>query len=208
MERSRLAGRRLPPSTNTSINWGRMVGSWLAWAVDIKRRCPPISNDARVSAPAGKIPASDLRKRERTSEAVHQPDRLGGEKMVKVYRDFVGPDDYVGRVEEDGRVYGQRFGPDEYLGRVEPSGRVYAHLAGGPDRYLGRVEHNGRIYRHIAGGLDEEVGRVEDSGRIYARRPGLAPDDLLGRVEEAPSVLAGGAAFFLLLGGLGQEKSD
>ncbi|HSR32367.1 MAG TPA: hypothetical protein VLY63_17530, partial [Anaerolineae bacterium] len=67
-------------------------------------------------------------------------------------------------------------------------------------RYLGRVEGNGKIYRHMPGGPDMNVGRVEDSGKVYVRRPGAAADELLGRVEGEPTRLAGGAAFFLLLG--------
>jgi hypothetical protein len=103
-------------------------------------------------------------------------------------------------------VYRQRFGPDEYLGRVQRSGRIYAHVAGGRDRYLGRVERNGTIYRHVSGGPDLNVGRVEPNGKIYARRPGIAHDESIGRVEGEPLVRAGGAAFFLLLGGLAQEE--
>jgi hypothetical protein len=102
-------------------------------------------------------------------------------------------------VEAEGRVYVQRFGLDEYLGRVERSGKIYGHVAGGPDDYLGRVEEDGRIYRHVAGGADEHVGRVEIDGKIYARRPGISPDRLVGRVEDEPLVRGGGAAFFLLL---------
>jgi hypothetical protein len=116
--------------------------------------------------------------------------------MARVYKHYPGPDDLV---DDNGRVYGQRVGLDEYLGRVEDDGRIYAHEPG-PDRYLGRVEENGKIYRHVPGGPDLNVGRVEDHGKVYARRPGAAPDELLGRVEGEPAVLAGGAAFFLLLG--------
>jgi hypothetical protein len=64
------------------------------------------------------------------------------------------------------------------------------------------VAPDGRVHRHVAGGPDENVGRVEDSGKVYARRPGMAPDALLGRVEGEPLLLAGGAAFFLLLAGV------
>jgi hypothetical protein len=106
-------------------------------------------------------------------------------------------------VEEGGRVYRQRLGPDEYVGRVKTNGRIYAHESG-PDRYLGRVRASGTIYRHVLGGSDENVGRVEPSGKVYARQPGPAPDLLIGRVEGEPLVLAGGAAFFLLLGTPGE----
>jgi hypothetical protein len=84
---------------------------------------------------------------------------------------------------------------------VEDSGRVYAHLPG-PDLYVGRVEESGKIYRHVSGGPDVNVGRVEDNGKIYARRPGISHDELIGRVEGEPTILAAGAAFFLLLGGV------
>jgi hypothetical protein len=122
-------------------------------------------------------------------------------KNMQVYKQHPGPDDYVGRVEGNGRVYGQRFGPDEYLGRVENNGRVYAHVPGGPDRYLGRVQRDGEIYRHVPGGPDKEVGHVDKNGKIYLRRRGPASDDLVGRVEgdDAEVHLAGAAAFFLLL---------
>jgi hypothetical protein len=126
--------------------------------------------------------------------------------MARVYQHYPGPDDCVGRVEDDGRVYGQRFGPDEYLGRVESSGKVYAHVAGGLDKYLGQVEDSGQIYAHVSGGRDEPVGRVEASGKIYIRRPGLSPDELVGRVEGEPLLRSGGAAFFLLLAG--RDKAD
>jgi hypothetical protein len=127
--------------------------------------------------------------------------------MNRVYKSYPGPDDYIGRVEENGRVYGQRFGPDDYLGRVERNGRIYAQEPG-PDRYLGRVERDGTIYRHVPAGLDDNVGRVEENGQatgtwyVYARRPGIAHDKLIGRVEGDEPIRAGGAAFFLLLGGL------
>jgi hypothetical protein len=127
------------------------------------------------------------------------PEKDRGLKMAKVYRHSPGPDDYVGRVEMDGRVYGQRMGPDEYLGRVEEGGKIYQHLAGGPDRYLGRVERDGKIFRHSPGGLDDNVGRVSGSGRVHARRAGISGDEYLGRVEGEPLRLAGGAAYFLLL---------
>jgi len=95
--------------------------------------------------------------------------------VARVYRSLVGLDDYVGRVEENGRVYGQRVGPDERLGRVEENGRIYV-TEPGADRYLGRVEVDGTIYRHVAGGADVNVGRVGRSGKVYVRRPGTAPD--------------------------------
>ena len=81
---------------------------------------------------------------------------------------------------------------------MEENGRIYAAKPG-PDQLLGRVEEDGTIYRHISGGVDINVGRVSQSGKVYARRPGVAHDALIGRVEGEPRTLAGGAAFFLLL---------
>jgi hypothetical protein len=40
---------------------------------------------------------------------------------------------------------------------------------------------------------------VEVNGKVYARRPGIPPDELLGRVEGEPLLRSAGAAFFLLL---------
>jgi hypothetical protein len=51
----------------------------------------------------------------------------------------------------------------------------------------------------VPGGLDENVGRVAPNGKVYGRRPGLSADRLLGRVEGEPRLLAGAAAYFLLL---------
>jgi hypothetical protein len=104
-------------------------------------------------------------------------------------------------VEENGRVYGQRLGADKRLGRVKENGRIYV-TEPGADRYLGRVEEDGTIYRHVSGGADVNVGRVGNSGKVYVRRPGAAHDALVGRVEGEPLILAGGAAFFLLLSAL------
>ena len=58
-----------------------------------------------------------------------------------------------------------------------------------------------RVYRHVLG-PDDYVGRVEENGNVYVRRSGIAHDQRIGRVEGEPLVLAGGAAFFLLLSGL------
>jgi hypothetical protein len=102
-------------------------------------------------------------------------------------------------------VYRHHPGPDEHVGRVEADGRVYGHRAG-PDRYLGRVTGDGRIDLHVPAGPDVHAGRVEPGGRVYARRPGPALDRYLGRVEGAPLLQAGGAAFFLLLSGRVQEE--
>lgn len=119
--------------------------------------------------------------------------------MNKVYLHHrLARDDYLGRVEADGRVYAARSGPDRYIGRVEPeNGKIYASQLG-PDHRIGRVElESGKVFLDQAG-PDEYLGKVTMEGKLY-RHVALAPDEYLGRVDEMLSVAHGGAAFLLLI---------
>ena len=59
----------------------------------------------------------------------------------KVYAQRLGNDEYVGRVDLDnGKVWQDvTAAPDEYLGRVHEDGRMDYHRAGQPDEYIGRI---------------------------------------------------------------------
>jgi hypothetical protein len=116
----------------------------------------------------------------------------------KVYRHKpLSPDEYLGRVEPDGKVYETRFGPDRFVGRVETdTGKIYqAHV--GPDRYIGRVElDTGKVYRTKLG-PDEYLGRVDGDGHFHRHRP-MAPDVYIGKIASMPSYAHGAAAYLLL----------
>lgn len=119
--------------------------------------------------------------------------------MNKVYRhrQFAN-DEFLGRVDQDGRVYESRLGPDKYVGRVDlEDGKIYEARVG-PDKYIGRVDaETGKIYLPRFG-PDEYLGRVEKDGKLYAHRT-LAPDTYLGRVEKMTSLVHGGGAYLLLI---------
>jgi len=110
----------------------------------------------------------------------------------------MAPDEYLGRVEPDGKVYEDQFGPDHYVGRVDlETGRIYESRLG-PDKYIGRVDaRSGKVY-HAQMGPDEYLGRVEPDGKSYLHKP-LAADVYLGRTQELVSLSHGGAAFMLLI---------
>jgi hypothetical protein len=59
----------------------------------------------------------------------------------KVYAQRLGSDAYVGQVDLDnGKVWqGVTAAPDNYLGRVHEDGRMNYHRAGQPDEYIGRI---------------------------------------------------------------------
>lgn len=119
--------------------------------------------------------------------------------MNKVYRHRpAANDEYLGWVDEEGRVYETRLGPDKYIGRVEPgSGKIYeARL--GPDKYIGRVNgKSGKIYLAKLG-PDIYIGRVQTDGKLFHHH-NLAADEYLGKVIEMTSRIHGGAAFLLLI---------
>ncbi len=122
--------------------------------------------------------------------------------MKKVYKHkALLPDQYLGRVDEDGKVYQTISGPnrpDKYIGRVDLStGKVFDAQVS-PEKYLGRVEaDSGKVFL-AAIGPDEYLGRVHEDGRIYHHKR-LAPDEYLGKVADMNSALYGGAAFLLLV---------
>ena len=59
----------------------------------------------------------------------------------KVYAQRLGNDEYIGRVDLDnGKIWRDvTAAPDEYLGRVHEDGRMDYHLAGRADEYIGRI---------------------------------------------------------------------
>jgi hypothetical protein len=119
--------------------------------------------------------------------------------MNKVYlHRSMAPDEYLGRVDDRGRVYEARFGPDKYIGRIDlQTGRIYeAQL--GPDHHLGDINlENGRVTLGRFG-PDEYYGRVAEDGKLFLQAR-LAPDDYIGKVVEMVSLAHGGAALLLLV---------
>jgi len=75
-------------------------------------------------------------------------ERLGPDKRKQHCRHFIsnkrsykfGPDEYIGRVNDDRKIYAHKVGPDDYVARVEKDGKLYSHVALGRDVYVGRVD--------------------------------------------------------------------
>jgi hypothetical protein len=119
--------------------------------------------------------------------------------MSKVYRHItLAPDEYLGRVEDDGKVYESKFGPDRYIGRVDTeTGLIYESRLG-PDKLIGRVnQEDGKVY-HSRMGPDEYLGKVDANGKCYWHKM-MAPDIYMGKIKEMISFAHGGAAFLLLI---------
>ena len=59
----------------------------------------------------------------------------------RVHAQRLGVDEYIGRVDlNNGKVYRHvAAGPDEYLGRVHEDGRMEYHVAARVDEYIGRI---------------------------------------------------------------------
>jgi hypothetical protein len=119
--------------------------------------------------------------------------------MNKVYKHkSLAPDEYLGWVDETGRVYESRFGPDKLIGRVNiADGKIFESRLG-PDRQIGQVDlKNGKVYLSKLG-PDEYLGAVHGDGKLYAH-VSLGGDDYLGKVADMVSYAHGGAAFLLLI---------
>ncbi len=128
--------------------------------------------------------------------------------MNKVYRHkALAPDDYLGWVNEEGKVYESRFGPDRYIGRVDiGNGRIYESRLG-PDQLIGHVElDTGKVYINKLG-PDEYLGKVNPDGSLYHHKR-LAPDNYLGKVKDMVSLGHGGAAFLLLIMPVYDEEAE
>jgi hypothetical protein len=119
--------------------------------------------------------------------------------LNKVYKHLpLARDEYLGRVNSDGKVYEARFGPDKYVGRVEiDTGKIY-EARHGPDKQIGRVAlDSGKVFLSRLG-PDEYFGKVNGDGKIYLHNR-MATDDYLGKVVDMTSFAHGGGAFLLLV---------
>jgi hypothetical protein len=122
--------------------------------------------------------------------------------MKKVFKHkALAPDEYLGRVDEDGKVYKNIAGPnkpDSYIGRVElNTGKVYDATATA-EHYIGRVEvETGKVFLARVG-PEEYLGKVNDKGQFFHHKR-LARDEYLGKINEMMSYAYGGAAFLLLV---------
>ncbi len=126
--------------------------------------------------------------------------------MSKVYRHgFLGADEYLGKVDPDGKVYDGHFDPERFVGQANlETGQVYDSRLGNVHE-IGRVDlATGKIF-HISQKDSDYLGKVEESGKCYWHKK-LAPDVYMGKVEELISFAHGGAAFLLLIFPLIEES--
>ncbi len=127
--------------------------------------------------------------------------------MSKVYKHKPkAPDEYLGRVEPDGKVYERRSGPDKKVGWLEiHTGNIH-ETRFGPDKRIGRVDlDSGKIFL-TKFGPDQYVGRVEKDGKLFHHKS-LSSDDYLGKIKDMPSFGHGGAAFLLLVSPTLEEEA-
>lgn len=119
--------------------------------------------------------------------------------MNKVYlHRSLARDQYLGYVDQEGKVFETRLGPDRQVGRVDlETGKVYETRLG-PDRYAGRVDGETRKVYRSQPGPDEYIGRIEPDGALRLHKR-LAPDEYLGLVTEMYSLAHAAGAFLLLV---------
>lgn len=131
--------------------------------------------------------------------------------MNKVYHHKpMSRDEYLGRVDESGKVYKNVAGPkkpDTYIGRVDlHTGKVF-DASTVPEELVGRVDTDtGKVFRSKFG-PDEYLGRVAEDGKLSHHKP-LARDDYMGKVTDMSSYAHGGAAFLLLVYPLFEDRRE
>lgn len=112
--------------------------------------------------------------------------------VYQIYQKNANGEQWLGRVDDRGRVYQQERGPDPYCGRVDmDSGKIFAGLPG-QDECIGWVELNsGRIFYCSAKATTKCVGEIDGHGRIY-RKTGerWRSKQILGRISVLPIKLA------------------
>jgi hypothetical protein len=119
--------------------------------------------------------------------------------MNKVYRHKpLAPDEYIGRVDENGKVFQRRLGPGRMVGYVDlENGKVYEKRLGSK-KNLGRVDlESGEVFLSKFG-PDEYIGKVQRDGKCYYHKS-LAKDDYVGKITEMTSLAHGGAGYLLLI---------
>jgi hypothetical protein len=119
--------------------------------------------------------------------------------MNKVYRHKpLARDEFIGRVDENGKVYQRGFRPGRMVGHVDlDSGKVYEKRLG-PNKKLGRVDlKSGEVFLSKLG-PDEYIGKVRQDGKCYYHKS-LAKDDYVGKITEMTSLAHGGAGYLLLI---------
>lgn len=119
--------------------------------------------------------------------------------MSKVYRHVVlGADEYLGRVDPDGKVYDGHFDPERFVGHADlETGKVYDSRLGNVHE-IGKVNlENGKVY-HLSQKKEDYLGKVEGNGKCFWHKK-LVPDVYMGKVEDLKSYAHGGAAFLLLI---------
>ena len=119
--------------------------------------------------------------------------------MSKVYRHVIlGSDEYLGKVEPDGKVFDGRFDPERFIGYADlETGQIYDSRLGNV-KVIGRVDQeSGKVF-YLNQKDKDYIGKIEESGKCYWHKK-LVPDVYMGKVEEMISYAHGGAAFLLLI---------
>jgi hypothetical protein len=120
-------------------------------------------------------------------------------RMNKVYRHKqLARDEYIGRVDQNGKVFRRRLGPGRMVGYVDlGSGNVFEKRLG-PNKKIGRVDpQTGEVFLSKLG-PDEYIGKVQRDGKCYYHKS-LAKDDYIGKVIDMISLAHGGAGYLLLI---------
>lgn len=119
--------------------------------------------------------------------------------MNKVYRHKpLARNEFIGRVDENGKVFQRRLGPGRMVGYVDlETGKVYEKRLG-PKKNLGRVDlKSGEVFLSKLG-PDEYIGKVQRDGKCYYHKS-LAKDDYVGKITDMTSLAHGGAGYLLLI---------
>ena len=109
---------------------------------------------------------------------------------VKIYRDeALTPDNYVGRIDERGKVSRVELDKDDYLGWIDyEEGDIYDEH----DDIIGWVEKDGEVIR-LVDDEEEEIGFVTEEGELYWYDKN-GEEEFFGKLKHMEDISEGAAA--------------